>query len=231
MSSAGVWSLAMGPPVAVPAGRLGAALPGRPPGLTCAPPQHQVTLRGRYGSAIESRLSLPADPSSASVARRFVRGVLDRWGAEEFEEPATLLISELVTNAVLHAHSAPEVVVRLEAGRLWVGVSDGLDASPVRKHYGPEAATGRGMMLVERIASTWGTDVTDSGKVVWFELAPGSSGVAATTGASIFDLDDLLDGTEPPGGVAHRRRVPTGPRPSSRRPAAPASRARRTRTS
>jgi anti-sigma regulatory factor (Ser/Thr protein kinase) len=93
-------------------------------------------------SGIESRVSLPADPSSASRARTFVRDSLAEWGAQDFEEPATLLTSELVTNAVLHARSAVEVTVRLTDGQVWVGVSDSKTGSPVRKRYGLPSARG-----------------------------------------------------------------------------------------
>ncbi len=124
---------------------------------------------------IETSLSLPVHPSSPGRARRFVRDVLAAWGAEQFEEPATLLTSELVTNAVLHARSRPELQLRLNGDRLWVGVSDATPVSPVRKRYGPQAATGRGLMLVERMAAAWGTSVSEQGKVVWFELDGQSS--------------------------------------------------------
>ncbi len=142
-----------------------------------------VTVRTGIVPLIETMLSLPVHPSSPGRARRFVRDVLAAWGAEQFEEPATLLTSELVTNAVLHARSRPELKLRLTGDRLWVGVSDNTPVSPVRKRYGPEAATGRGLMLVERMAAGWGSDRTPGGKVVWFELDGNS--------APAFDILDV----------------------------------------
>ena len=169
-------------------------------------------------SCIESHLSLPAEPMSASRARTFLRELLASWHAEEFEEPAALLTSELVTNAVLHARSAVEVTVRLADGQLWVGVSDAAAGLPVRKHYGPEAATGRGLLLVERIASAWGSQSSTTGKVVWFELGEGAQdramdAIAADFAADIADLGGgsvggVLDGRprhRPPGPVVRRR--------------------------
>jgi len=88
-----------------------------------------------------------------------------------FEDTAALLTSELVTNALLHARSAPELRVILVAGRLRVSVSDDTPLPPTPKRYGTDAATGRGLLLVETMASAWGTDVSGDGKVVWFELA------------------------------------------------------------
>ncbi len=147
-----------------------------------------------------------------------MRDVLAAWGAAQFEEPATLLTSELVTNAVLHARSRPELKLRLSGDRLWVGVSDNTPVSPVRKRYGPEAATGRGLMLVERMAAAWGTSVSDQGKVVWFELSPeaGEATGLALEAEALADLADL--GLT--GGRDDSRRGgsgPPGPRPRTRR--------------
>ena len=149
-----------------------------------------------------------------------MRDVLAAWGAERFEEPATLLTSELVTNAVLHARSRPELKLRLTDDRLWVGVSDNTPVFPVRKRYGPEAATGRGLMLVERMAAAWGTSVSEHGKVVWFELSPeaGEATALALEAEALADLADLgltggIDDSRNRG-----RSGPPGPRPRTRRP-------------
>jgi len=95
-----------------------------------------------------------------------------------------LLTSELVTNALLHAHSAPEVAVGLVDGRLRVAVSDATTTVPVRKRYGKDAATGRGLLLIETMASAWGTEPVDGGKVVWFELSPPDEGRAGMSAGS-----------------------------------------------
>ncbi|MCA1656836.1 MAG: ATP-binding protein [Actinobacteria bacterium] len=166
---------------------------------------------------MDARLPLPADPTSAGVARRFVRATLIDWGISELEEAAALLVSELVTNAVLHARSAAEVALRLDGDRLRVGVSDAVPAGPVRKRYGLEAATGRGMLLVERMARAWGTESSDAGKVVWFELVLGDASPTAESAFSIDVLgldDDVRAGLDdvPRGDSTHRRRPAIGPR-------------------
>jgi anti-sigma regulatory factor (Ser/Thr protein kinase) len=192
-------------------------------------PKRVAGTPGRYRASIESRLSLPSEPSSAGLARRFVRDVLAGWGADGYDDRAMLLTSELVTNAVLHAHSAPEVVVRLDGDLLWIGVFDGIPLAPVRKRYGPEAATGRGLLLLERMAAAWGSESSGAGKVVWFELRPdGTGGAGGPAAASVLvdlsaDLFDAVDDT-PTGRSAHRRSRRAAPRPSPRH-----LRARRTR--
>src|SRR3954447_17397598 len=127
------------------------------------------------------------------MARRFVRDTLSSWGAEEHVDTATLLISELVTNAVLHARSAPEVILVAEGAMLRVEVYDQSPILPARRHYGLQAGTGRGIVLVEEMASEWGAEATRSGKVVWFELRPGS-GLGHTfmlDGDTLADLAEL----------------------------------------
>ncbi len=168
---------------------------------------------------IESHVSLPAEPASASRARTFVRELLASWRAEELEEPATLLTSELVTNAILHARSQVEVTVRLVDGHLWVGVSDTAAGPPVRKHYGAEAATGRGLLLLERIADAWGSKSSETGKVVWFELSEGSQHRAMEAIAADFEADIAELGGGGPGSTlqGRPRHRPSGPRPVVRR--------------
>jgi len=168
-------------------------------------------------------VSLPAEPASAAAARRFVRDVLDAWDAGEFEDAAVLLTSELVTNALLHARSPAELHVRLAGGCLRVGVSDRTPVIPVRKRYGKEAATGRGLLLVETLADAWGTEPNEDGKEVWFELAaPGGSrageesleaGVGAPYDRSDGHADDHATSAGP-----NRRRPPGGPRARTRQP-------------
>jgi len=140
----------------------------------------------------------------------------------DFEHAAVLLTSELVTNALLHARSAPELHVRLADGRLRVGVTDATPTAPVRKRYGKEAATGRGLLLIETMASSWGTEALDGGKVVWFELGP-----EAAFDADLVTRTEVGDasaadgsGTRPghrAGSASPDHRPSAGPRASDRR--------------
>lgn len=115
---------------------------------------------------------LPLSATSPSQARAFVEHVLHDWDAER--EPvadlARLLVSELVTNAVFHAHSPIELRVRRQPSALRVEVRDDDPAPPVRQTTEPLSTTGRGIELVESLADSWGTERWRDGKVVWFEL-------------------------------------------------------------
>jgi len=124
-------------------------------------------------TGLDRRQTFPSTPASAGEARRFLDTVLTDAGLEELTYTATMLVSELVANAVLHTGTAIEVVVRSEADRVRVEVHDGSPQMPIRKYYSHMSGTGRGLMLVERMASLWGAERTGvGGKVVWFELDP-----------------------------------------------------------
>ena len=114
------------------------------------------------------RLQLPPEPSSAGSARRFVAAAL--VAGSEVAELAVLLVSELASNAVLHARTAFEVVIHVDNQHLRVEVHDGSPALPTLKDYVAESITGRGLHMVAASADNWGFDVHDDGKVVWFEL-------------------------------------------------------------
>jgi anti-sigma regulatory factor (Ser/Thr protein kinase) len=118
----------------------------------------------------ETRTELPAEPASASAARRFLRSTLEAWGCEDLNEVASLLVSEVVTNAVLHARSPIELVIGHANDVLRVEVLDRDGRLPVRKNYAIDAGTGRGMLLVDSMADRWGAERRPQGKIVWFEL-------------------------------------------------------------
>ena len=121
-------------------------------------------------NATDQHRTLSSTPASAGTARRFVEAVLTDAGLDDLAYTATLLTSELVANAVLHTNTPIDIVVKTAGDRARVEVHDGSHLLPVRKNYSTMSGTGRGLMLVERMATRWGADATDSGKVVWFEL-------------------------------------------------------------
>lgn len=125
-------------------------------------------------TSLQRRRTFPATPASARDARRFVESVLTAAHLDALAYTATLLVSELVANAVLHTATPVDVVVEVDdAGtRPRVEVHDGSAQLPVRKNYSAMSGTGRGLVMVDRIAARWGAEATATGKMVWFELDP-----------------------------------------------------------
>jgi anti-sigma regulatory factor (Ser/Thr protein kinase) len=119
-------------------------------------------------------LALSPEPGSVARARRFLTDALRRWSVpEETESVARLALSELVTNAVVHASTDLVVRVRPEPDAIWVGVSDQDRAMPVLRDPGTGATGGRGLTIVAAVARQWGVDRRFSrrGKTVWFTVA------------------------------------------------------------
>ncbi len=121
-----------------------------------------------------AELLLPADSISPTAAREWAR----LTGCQEHAVPllneALLLISELVTNAVLHGGPPILLAIECDGDLLRVRVRDGSPAVPVPRVAGPDAEGGRGMTLVDLLTDTWGVvpvaDEHGIGKQVWFEL-------------------------------------------------------------
>jgi PAS domain S-box-containing protein len=112
----------------------------------------------------------PDGPASVAAARRFVCAALD-GAPSDLVGTAQLLVSELVTNAVLHARTEVEVSVARLDGRVRVRVGDRRPSRGlVPQRCSPYSGTGQGLALVEQLASRFGVDGGDAGKTVWFEL-------------------------------------------------------------
>lgn len=128
------------------------------------------------------------DPASAGSARSFVVSQV----AREIGDAAdvfTLAVSEVVTNAILHAATPFRVRVASSEDAVRVEVFDSSPGTPIRKEFEPHAVTGRGLGIVDQIAESWGVTPTQDGKTVWFEMA-----LADPAGA-----DDRSDTPEPLG--------------------------------
>jgi len=120
---------------------------------------------------VERSVALPAQASSAREARVFLADLLVETAHPEWREAAELAVSEIVTNAVLHAHTALTVTVLLEADRMRVDVRDNSPALPALRQYDESATTGRGMALIAAVTTSHGvTPLPSGGKVVWFTL-------------------------------------------------------------
>ena len=119
------------------------------------------------------RTLLPGDVTTPAAARRFVRGALASVEADPVAiETAELLTTELVTNAIVHVGCKSELFIRAAGGVVRVEVTDPDDRLPAMAAPNADALNGRGLVIVNGLASAWGVEPTASGKTVWFELSP-----------------------------------------------------------
>jgi hypothetical protein len=136
-------------------------------------------------------VTLPAATDSVPAARRFVREALTGLDAAGACEDAVALVSEVATNAVIHARTPYTIAVSRVGDTVRVGVHDLSAVIPRRRAYGVDATTGRGLRLIATLSSRWGIDAKTPGKVVWFEVPrEGTRDVAAWYGD--VDVDALL---------------------------------------
>lgn len=95
---------------------------------------------------------------------------LEQSDCADFAEGALVAVSELVTNALVHAGSSVRVGVLVEGGGMRVEVADGSPHLPANREYADTSGTGRGLHLVQDLSDRWGAHRTSTGKVVWFEM-------------------------------------------------------------
>ncbi|MER5635646.1 SpoIIE family protein phosphatase [Kitasatospora sp. NPDC002227] len=114
-------------------------------------------------------LALEGTGSVPGMARRFTRSTLSHWGLGSLVDIAELTVSELVTNALLHA-GAPRRLRLFRDRTLTIEVSDAGGQAPRIRSEAEQDEGGRGMHLVSELAHRWGTRPTRAGKVVWAEL-------------------------------------------------------------
>jgi anti-sigma regulatory factor (Ser/Thr protein kinase) len=116
---------------------------------------------------MDDRRRFDATPESVAVARRFVADALATWGRDDAVSATTLVVSELATNAVRHAHSEYVVDVTVDDVGVQVGVSDGSTAPPRMQSVGIRARGGRGLAIVDKVCKAWGVEERPSGKRIW----------------------------------------------------------------
>ncbi|MGW6143674.1 SpoIIE family protein phosphatase [Streptomyces sp. NPDC055140] len=115
--------------------------------------------------------NLSFELSSVGLARKMTSDRLTQWRLEELSFSAELIVSELVTNAIRHAHGPIELRLIRTGNRLICAASDASSTSPHLRRATVSDEGGRGLFLVAQFAQRWGTRHTAEGKVIWAELA------------------------------------------------------------
>ncbi|WP_189540210.1 SpoIIE family protein phosphatase [Streptomyces gelaticus] len=114
-----------------------------------------------------------SDPEALSSARHMIRAAVRAWGAKARADEVELAADELITNALMHTDGGAIVTIRVLTGperRLRVDVEDRSSALPRRRDAGEAGVSGRGLMLVDRLADLWGVEPRGGGKSVWCEF-------------------------------------------------------------
>lgn len=132
----------------------------------------QVTALPDHGESATH--SVPADPQAVAVARHFVSRTLGAWGLQTATvDHATLCVSELVTNAIRHARAGCELRLHRDRGVLITTVRDwgaGAGAHPEHLTVDLLGGHGRGLHIVDALATAWGSTQDTTGTTVWFAL-------------------------------------------------------------
>ena len=113
-------------------------------------------------------------PEAVRHARRFTKRTLRSWGVDDEVDAVLLVVSELVTNALVHTGGQVRLDLTLINHRLRIAVADNSPRSPFKPtSIGWEATGGRGILLVEAMSAAWGTVPVSGGKQVWSEILLG----------------------------------------------------------
>ena len=128
------------------------------------------------------------DAASVAAARRFSTETAQRWGLDDVVWTLTQVVSELATNAVIHARTDFTVTLHAISRSLRLTVEDRSGRVLRPRAYAKTSTTGRGLRLVESLAADWGVDRARNGKCVWAELALNPT----PSSAADMNIDDLM---------------------------------------
>jgi anti-sigma regulatory factor (Ser/Thr protein kinase) len=131
---------------------------------------------------------LPYGAAAPGAGRRLVRERLAGWGLDALVDPLLLLVSEAVTNAVLHTSGPVALGVDRRGSGVLVRVVDASAVLPARRRPSTTATTGRGVAMLDDLSDEWGVHRLEVGKVVWFLVRrPGSAWDAFDLQAALAD--------------------------------------------
>ncbi len=118
----------------------------------------------------EMRLAVD-DLNGAGTARRAATTAISDWGVQPVvSEDACLVVTELVTNALVHGRSEAHLRLLHDEKCLRVEVADENTRLPMMAPPDPRSLSGRGLLMIASLVKTWGVERTASGKYVWAEL-------------------------------------------------------------
>jgi anti-sigma regulatory factor (Ser/Thr protein kinase) len=116
------------------------------------------------------QVSFTPEPAAAGLARGWVTELLATWDLSAAADDLRLVVSELVSNAVLHARTIIDVTLSIAHGVLELSVSDRDSRAPRPRRPNDASTSGRGLMLVDALSDDWGTAERMGGKEVWFRV-------------------------------------------------------------
>ncbi|MFF8423775.1 SpoIIE family protein phosphatase [Streptomyces sp. NPDC016566] len=134
--------------------------------------RRRVPEAPRPGGRLRQHVA-PGDPEALSHARHMICAAVRSWGARDRADEIELVAGELITNALMHSEGSAIVTLRVLEGsgrRLRVEVEDSSSALPRRRDAGVDGVSGRGLLLVDRLADVWGVEARGGGKCVWCEF-------------------------------------------------------------
>ena len=121
----------------------------------------------------ERHIDLAAHARSPAQARTFVRETLKDWGYMEVEPEVSLAVTELVTNALVHADSPSSLSLSDLEGSVRIVVHDNEPQLPHVVHAEDGDTHGRGLAMIDALATCWGVEMDERGKIVWLDISDG----------------------------------------------------------
>lgn len=160
---------------------------------------------GRQGRRAAS-LDLGPNVSDVGLARRFVVTHCERWGCEDVVEDAQLVVSELVTNALVHAESRCQLGIAFRGGWLRIEIRDGGVGGPEVQAADAQSEHGRGLLLVSAMTSAWGVEPLEpAGKIVWAELRSAAGPAADAEDSAVEPVPQTESAASGRRGSSHSR--------------------------
>jgi len=130
-----------------------------------------ATLGFAVAAGLEACLDFDSHPVHVRLARDFVAQTLRGWSLDDIVADAQLVVSELASNAVLHARTGVRLTLHSDGKfRVRIELRDDSPRPPAPVAFSDDATSGRGLSMVNALSTSWGFGRQGSGKTVWAEL-------------------------------------------------------------